>query len=178
MLKKISLVSLLAFAPSIHATLTGFSFPRGTDQGKVINTIYSVGASDKLTLLLVINDDYIKPKEKEALGWMLENVQHRLADFVFCEHELAHPELQCKCMAHKKNHLKYAYIDSFEYLADLCGKAGAPVLFIFKNGQVLHKITRDILLSNKILAHEKEQKIIETVVSVYKKALAVTDFNE
>lgn len=171
------LLVLVTFASSIQATLTGFSFPQGTDQGKIINTIYSVGASDKFTLLLVVNDGYIKSKEKEAIGWMLENVQYRLSNFVYCEHELQHPELYCKCMMHKSTAIKYAYIDSFEYLADLCGKAGAPVLFIFKNGQVLHKITRDILLSNKLLAHEKEQKIIETVIGVYKKALVVTDFN-
>ena len=177
MLKKITLLALLSLAQNSSYANVGFAFPKGTDQGKIINTIYAVGASEKLTLLLVINDDYIKPKEKEAILWMLENVQYRLSDFWYCQHELEHPEQNCKCMGHKKDPINYASLSSFEYLTDLCGKAGAPVLFIFKNGQVLHKITRDVLLSNKLLPHEKEQKIIDTITSAYKKALVITDLN-
>lgn len=177
MIKKMTLLALLSLVQITANAITSFPLARGTDQGRIINTIYSVGAAEKLTLLLVINDDYIKPKEKEAILWMLENVQYRLSDFWYCQHELEHPEQNCKCMSHKKDPINYAYLTSFEYLTDLCGKAGAPVLFIFKNGQVLHKIPRDVLLSNKLLPHEKEQKIIDTITSAYKKALVSTDFN-
>lgn len=177
MLKKIAVFLLVSIAHIPAHAITSFPLAQGTDQGRIINTIYSVGAAEKLTLLLVINNDYIKPKEKEAVLWMLENVQYRLADFSYCQHELEHPEHSCRCMGHKKDPIHYAYLTSFEYLTDLCGKAGAPVLFIFKNGQVLHKITRDVLLSSKLLPHEKEQKIIDTITTAYKKALVVTDFN-
>lgn len=177
MIKKITLLALLSLMQTTANAITGFPLAQGADQGRIINTIYSVGAAEKLTLLLVINNDYIKPKEKEAILWMLENVQYRLSDFLYCQHELEHPEHSCKCIGHKKDPIHYAYLTSFEYLTDLCGKAGAPVLFIFKNGQVLHKITRDVLLSNKLLPHEKEQKIIDTITIAYKKALVTTDLN-
>jgi hypothetical protein len=177
MIKKIALLGLFVLAQCSAHPDENFAFPKGTDQSKIINTIYAIAGNEKLTLLLVINDDYIKPKEREALEWMLENIQYRLSDFWYCQHELNHSELSCKCVNHKKDAIRYACLSSFEYLTDLCGKAGAPVLFVFKSGQILHKITRDVLLSNKLLSHEKEQKIIDSITTAYKKALVITDFN-
>jgi len=170
MFKKLLLVTLTAGALSNSSNAATWSFPQKTDQSVIINTIYSVGASEKLTVLVVVNENYIKGKEKDGLTWMIDNVKNRLGDFWYCEHLWDDANCTCKSVG-KTVHINYAQISSFEPLSDLCGKAGAPVLFILKNGLILNKITRDVLLSTKMYAHEKEQMIIDIINETYRKSL-------
>lgn len=170
MFKKLLLLTIasLSLSNNIHAAT--WTFPQKTDQSVIINTIYSVGASEKLTVLVVVNEKNIKDYEKDGLAWMMDNIKNRLGDFWYCEHLWDDPKCSCKSIG-KTNHLNYAQISSFEALSDLCGKNGAPVLFILKNGLILNKISRDVLLSTKMYANEKEQMIINIINETYRKAL-------
>jgi hypothetical protein len=156
-----------------HASV--WSFPRKTDHRAIINTIYSVGKIEKLTIVVLVNEMSVTPKERDSLVWMIDNIKHRLSDFVYCEHIWQNQKCTCKTIS-KSHRINYVYVNCFESLYDVCGKLGAPVILIIKNGLILNTVSRDVLLSKKTLTHEKEQKIIDTINNVYKKSLEESDF--
>lgn len=178
MFKKLLLLSLIIGTINIAAFDENMSFPKGTTQGIIINAIYQIGASEKLTLLLVVNDKKIKAQDKEALQWTLDNIKAKFSFFWYCKHELENPKVECisRHVKDLKGQIKYVQLSCFEPLYDLCGKNNIATLFIFKNGLIVHKISCDLLLSNKILPHKKEQDILNQINETYRKALTMADF--
>lgn len=178
MLKKLLLLALLTVTLSIQPFHESIKFPKNASQSNIINAIYQIGSSEKLTLVLVVNEKKIRNQDKELLDWIMDNLKSKLPAFWYCKHELENPKIECNSRHSKEENIaiKYILLSCYEPLHDLCDKKNIATLFIFKNGQILHKISSDILLSAKVLANKKEQEIVKIINETFRKAIVAADF--
>lgn len=157
-----ALLGILALSPNLNGAVEIAS------HNNIMDTMYSMAHAQKLTVILLINKNSAAQKESQHISWMFENVSSRLPKFVYCQHTGYRRICFCKNRnEQKKETIKYVRIECDEMPIDIYGNIPNTILYIFKDGTIIHTISNEILLSSAVSVYQHEEEIKSAIYGSY-----------